>query len=222
MDNNAFSMLNQNLESNSLGLDKQTLQSILRESGLTTAQEISNNMGIDLAEAQLWLACLGSTSQNKYMNYRKMKSEWRLNSQLNRSKIQGLGLYAKRDIEPGTFIIEYTGELIRKDLAESRELYYDKIGKGTYMFRLTDDFIIDATLIGGAARYINHNCDPNCKAENIEIDGKHHIIIVSNRYIMTGEELSYDYNFDVEDDKDDKTERVACLCGASNCRKWMN
>ena len=35
-----------------------------------------------------------------------------------RSKIQGLGLYAARDIEKNTMIIEYIGELIRAELAE--------------------------------------------------------------------------------------------------------
>ena len=69
-------------------------------------------------------------------------------------------------------------------MAESRELAYDKIGKGTYMFRLNDEFIIDATIIGGAARYINHNCDPNCVTENVEINGEDHIIIMANRFIL--------------------------------------
>ena len=152
--------------------------------------------------------------------YRKMKKEWRLNSKLNRSQIQGLGLYARRDIDPGTFIIEYTGELIRKDMTDARENYYDQIGKGTYMFRLSDEYVIDATIVGGAARYINHNCDPNCVAETVNIEGKDHIIIISNRFIFQGEELCYDYKFDVADDG--VTERVACLCRAVNCRKWMN
>ena len=37
---------------------------------------------------------------------------------LYRSKIQGLGLYAARDIEKNTMIIEYIGEIIRSELAE--------------------------------------------------------------------------------------------------------
>lgn len=38
-----------------------------------------------------------------------------------RSKIQGLGLYAARDIEKNTMIIEYIGEIIRSELAEVRQ-----------------------------------------------------------------------------------------------------
>ncbi|KAJ8978543.1 hypothetical protein NQ317_009486 [Molorchus minor] len=30
--------------------------------------------------------------------------------------------------------------------------------------------------------------------------------------------LSYDYKFDIEDDQ----HKISCMCGAPNCRKWMN
>jgi len=31
-------------------------------------------------------------------------------------------------------------------------------------------------------------------------------------------QLAYDYKFDFEDDQ----HKIPCLCGAPNCRKWMN
>ena len=51
--------------------------------------------------------------QSKASQYRKMKQEWRQNVVLARSRIQGLGLYAARDLEKGQMIIEYIGEVIR-------------------------------------------------------------------------------------------------------------
>lgn len=42
-----------------------------------------------------------------------------------RSKIQGLGLYAARDLEKHTMIIEYIGEVIRSELSELREKQYE-------------------------------------------------------------------------------------------------
>jgi histone-lysine N-methyltransferase MLL3 len=42
-----------------------------------------------------------------------------------RSKIQGLGLYAARDLERHTMVIEYIGEIIRTELAELREKQYE-------------------------------------------------------------------------------------------------
>lgn len=43
-----------------------------------------------------------------------------------RSKIQGLGLYAARDMEKHTMVIEYIGEMIRTELAEAREKQYEE------------------------------------------------------------------------------------------------
>lgn len=54
-----------------------------------------------------------------------MKLEWRNNVYLARSKIQGLGLYAARDLERHTMVIEYIGEIIRHELSESREKQYE-------------------------------------------------------------------------------------------------
>lgn len=62
---------------------------------------------------------------SKSSQYKKMKQEWRNNVYLARSKIQGLGLYAARDIEKHTMVIEYIGEIIRTELAEMREKQYE-------------------------------------------------------------------------------------------------
>jgi SET domain-containing protein len=45
-------------------------------------------------------------------------------------------------------------------------------------------------MAGGPARYINHSCDPNCVAEVVEIDKEGKIIIITNRRISKGEEVS--------------------------------
>lgn len=42
-----------------------------------------------------------------------------------RSKIQGLGLCAARDLEKHTMVIEYIGEVIRGELSEKREKDYE-------------------------------------------------------------------------------------------------
>ena len=155
--------------------------------------------------------------QSKSSQYRKMKQEWRQNVVLARSGIQGLGLYAARDLEKHQMIIEYIGEVIRTELTDIREKRYEAQNRGIYMFRLDDERVLDATMCGGMARYINHCCDPNCVTETVEVDRELHIIIFANRRIVRGEELSYDYKFDYEDEN-----RIPCLCGAKNCVKWMN
>uniref|UniRef100_F6VYY7 [histone H3]-lysine(4) N-methyltransferase n=3 Tax=Ciona intestinalis TaxID=7719 RepID=F6VYY7_CIOIN len=155
---------------------------------------------------------------SKSSQYRRMKQEWRSNVYLARSRIQGLGLFASRDIEPGTMVIEYIGDIIRSEVAEKREKNYEAANRGVYMFRLDSDYIVDATVTGGPARYINHSCNPNCVAEVVNFEKEKKIMIISNRHILSGEELNYDYKFDFEDEGN----KIPCLCGAINCRKWMN
>lgn len=58
------------------------------------------------------------------------------------------------------------------------------------MFRLDEDRVIDATLCGGLARYINHSCNPNCVAEIVEVERDVRIIIFTKRRISRGEEVS--------------------------------
>lgn len=61
------------------------------------------------------------------------------------------------------------------------------------MFRIDNDTVCDATMAGGPARYINHSCDPNCVAETVEIDKESKIIIITNRKIVKGEEVSVNF-----------------------------
>lgn len=155
---------------------------------------------------------------SKSAQYRRMTAEWKSNVYLARSRIQGLGLYAARDIEKCTMVIEYIGTIIRSEVANRKERLYESQNRGVYMFRIDNDFVIDATITGGPARYINHSCAPNCITEVVTIEKENKIIISSCRRIQRGEELSYDYKFDFEDDQ----HKIPCHCGAVNCRKWMN
>ncbi|KAK5598950.1 hypothetical protein CRENBAI_001509 [Crenichthys baileyi] len=155
---------------------------------------------------------------SKSAQYRRMKAEWKSNVYLARSRIQGLGLYAARDIEKCTMVIEYIGTIIRSEVANRKERLYEAQNRGVYMFRIDNDYVIDATITGGPARYINHSCAPNCITEVVTVEKENKIIISSCRRIQRGEELCYDYKFDLEDDQ----HKIPCHCGAVNCRKWMN
>lgn len=155
---------------------------------------------------------------NRASQYRRLKTEWQTNVLLRRSAIQGLGLYARKFIERNTMLIEYVGQLIRTCLTDRREDYYNSRNMGCYMFKIDDEVTVDATMTGGPARYINHSCDPNCQAEIVTFEREKKIIIISSRKIREGEELTYDYKFDYEDE----TDKIPCNCGAYNCRHWMN
>ena len=39
-------------------------------------------------------------------------------------------------------------------------------------FRVDDKFVVDATMSGNRARFINHSCGPNCMSKIITVDGR--------------------------------------------------
>ncbi|KAM3595774.1 uncharacterized protein V6R79_002613 [Siganus canaliculatus] len=135
-----------------------------------------------------------------------------------RSEIHGRGLFCKRNIEAGEMVIEYAGTVIRAVLTDKREKYYDGKGIGCYMFRIDDFDVVDATMQGNAARFINHSCEPNCYSRVINVDGRKHIVIFALRKIYRGEELTYDYKFPIEDENS----KLHCNCGARRCRRYLN
>uniref|UniRef100_A0A8C6S2X1 [histone H3]-lysine(4) N-methyltransferase n=1 Tax=Neogobius melanostomus TaxID=47308 RepID=A0A8C6S2X1_9GOBI len=135
-----------------------------------------------------------------------------------RSAIHGRGLFCKRNIESGEMVIEYAGAVIRAVLTDKREKYYDSKGIGCYMFRIDDFDVVDATMQGNAARFINHSCEPNCYSRVINVDGRKHIVIFALRKIYRGEELTYDYKFPIEDENN----KLHCNCGARRCRRFLN
>jgi histone-lysine N-methyltransferase SETD1 len=58
---------------------------------------------------------------------------------------------------------------------------------------------------------------PNADAKCITLEGDdRRIVIVAKRHITAGEEVTYDYKFEYEEDK------LRCLCGAKSCRGSMN
>lgn len=129
------------------------------------------------------------------------------------SAIHGRGVYATVDIPAETKIIEYIGELIDKKESEKRAWKQHAKAQRTgdaavYIFTLTERWDIDGDVPWNTARLINHSCEPNCQAW---IDGKR-IFIHALRDIARGEELTFDYGFDV-----DCWEDHPCRCGTSSC-----
>ena len=120
------------------------------------------------------------------------------------SKIHGTGGYARRTIAAGTPVIEYVGEKISK--AESVQRCAES---NAYIFTLDDEFDLDGDVAWNPARFLNHSCAPNCEAE---IDEEQHIWLVALREIRSGEELTFNYNYDLVE-----YHEHPCRCGAATC-----
>lgn len=70
---------------------------------------------------------------SKSSQYRRLRTEWKNNVYLARSRIQGLGLYAAKDLEKHTMVIEYIGTIIRNEVANRREkIYEEQVGPGLW------------------------------------------------------------------------------------------
>ncbi|HEY9107773.1 MAG TPA: SET domain-containing protein-lysine N-methyltransferase, partial [Roseateles sp.] len=132
--------------------------------------------------------------------------------------VHGRGVYAVAPIPAGARIIEYTGERISWAEAEERHPHDPEQPNHTFYFHLDTGEVIDALYGGNNARWINHACEPNCEAE--EIDGR--VFIKALRDLEPGEELFYDYGLVLDERHTAKVKKqFACWCGALTCRGTM-
>ena len=86
----------------------------------------------------------------------------------------------------------YRVQVARQAVADVVETRHRGAGHDDYQFRLSNS-VVDATVAGGMARYINHSCAPNCVTRQCAVDGTLHIGIFAARRVTAGEELCYDY-----------------------------
>jgi hypothetical protein len=135
--------------------------------------------------------------------------------QTRRSGVHGKGVFAVQDIAKGDTLIEYKGEVISWKEALRRHPHDPAQPNHTFYFHVDDKRVIDGKVDGNAAKWINHACDPNCEAD--EIEGR--IFIKALRDIPAGEELNYDYGLII--DLPYTPELLAefpCWCGSEACR----
>jgi SET domain-containing protein len=115
-----------------------------------------------------------------------------------RQGTHGRGVFTEEPIAAGTFIMRFTGPLLR----------YEQTNMDTYALQIGPDLYIGES--GGLDDLINHSCDPNA---GFHIEGELadlHAI----RPIAPGEEILFDYSTTFDEDDFSMT----CLCGSPSCR----
>jgi uncharacterized protein len=138
--------------------------------------------------------------------------------QVRSSGVHGRGVYAVAPIAAGSVIIEYTGERIGWDEAMERHPHDPAQPNHTFYFHIDSGEVIDALHGGNSSRWINHSCEPNCEAD--EIDGRVYIKALVD--LSPGEELFYDYGLVIDERYTPKLKKeFACYCGSPQCRGTM-
>ncbi|EJT79881.1 hypothetical protein GGTG_04964 [Gaeumannomyces tritici R3-111a-1] len=144
----------------------------------------------------------------------KTGGSYRVGVEVYHTGDRGFGVRANRCFEPGQIIMEYAGEIITEEECDRRmnEVYKDK--QCYYLMSFDQNMILDATT-GSIARFVNHSCSPNCRMIKWIVSGVPRMaLFAGDRQIQTGDELTYDYNFDPFSAKNVQK----CLCGSNNCR----
>ena len=150
--------------------------------------------------------------------------------EVRRSAIHNWGLFVTRPVPKDGMVVEYMGQALRNSIADHKEQMYEHgafkgQGGDCYMFRLDGECVLDATMRGNVARFINHCCTPNCYSKVVvEPDAeplvpgsvRGHIVIFAARDLDMGEEVTYDYKFPVE------AAKIVCHCGSPKCLGVMN
>lgn len=163
---------------------------------------------------------------------RKGGNKYEIGVEVIKTADRGYGVRSNRCFNPNQIIVEYTGEIITEDECDRRmnEDYKDNevtslpfqiyvswlifTSKCYYLMSFDQNMIIDATR-GSIARFVNHSCKPNCRMVKWIVEGKPRMaLFAGDNPIMTGDELTYDYNFDPFSAKNVQ----ACRCGSDNCR----
>lgn len=144
----------------------------------------------------------------------KAGGKYNIGVEVMKTADRGYGIRANRTFEPNQIIVEYTGEIITQGECDERMTNRYKNSECYYLMDFDQSMILDATR-GSIARFVNHSCAPNCRMIKWTVAGKPRMaLFAGDNGIMTGEELTYDYNFNPYSVKNVQE----CRCGAEGCR----
>ncbi|GMT33959.1 hypothetical protein PFISCL1PPCAC_25256 [Pristionchus fissidentatus] len=156
---------------------------------------------------------------------------------------RGWSLRAGEKIPKSAFVAEYVGEVLTGKEQEERTashylfgLRYGwaeniirttrvrnvKLKKGQTQIRHHRPFVVDASVMGNEARFINHSCEPNLAAAVVYVERHgefyHRIAFFARREIAPGEELTFDYFPSGEEMDNARRMFPYCRCGTESCK----
>ncbi|ONK55589.1 uncharacterized protein A4U43_UnF1230 [Asparagus officinalis] len=176
--------------------------------------------GLLVSRRPLIYECSGSCPCSVNCRNRVTQKGGKLKFEVFKTKDRGWGLRSWHPIRAGTFICEYTGEVMDKfrvyDYGEENEYIFQALTDGNtlkwnYIPQLLEEldvsqsseapkplpFAINAKNMGNIARFMNHSCSPNVFWQPVQHDhgdeGYPHIMFFAIKHIPPMTELTYDY-----------------------------
>ena len=138
--------------------------------------------------------CVSSQCGNKCTNQRFGKKQWR-DIMIRKTPGKGHGLFANEDIEEGSFVAEYCGEIISEKAMAAR-FKKQKTERHLFMQTISPGVYLDGQEAGSLVRFINHSCEPNAIHDRWVVNGRMCIGVFTTRAVSKGEELSFDYRWE--------------------------
>ncbi|KAF8935885.1 histone methyltransferase set2 [Dissophora ornata] len=174
--------------------------------------------GPDCINRNLLVECIEDDCPcGSYCLNRRFQTKENANVDVVKTEKKGYGLRALQNLAPGTFVMEYIGEVLPHASFVKRTREYSLAGvEHFYFMSLQSDEVIDATKKGCLARFINHSCNPNCHLEKWVVGSKLRIGIFTIKRVAEGEELTFDYQFERYG-----AEAQKCYCGELNCNGYI-
>lgn len=121
----------------------------------------------------------------------------------------GYGVYMKPGraaIPKGRYLGQYLGELLPPGHGQPPH--------DLYTFDIPGVARVSADESGGIARFFNHGCEPNVRADVELVGGRQVVVFRALRDIRAGEQVLVDYGEDYFGDND-----MTCKCGHPYCRE---
>ncbi|KAI7981386.1 Histone-lysine N-methyltransferase, H3 lysine-9 specific SUVH5 [Camellia lanceoleosa] len=225
-------------------LDSQKCSCVLKNGG-----EIPYNYNGAIVESKTLVYECGPSCKCPPSCYNRVSQHGiKIQLEIFKTESRGWGVRSLTSIPSGSFICEYIGELLEDAEAEKRhnDEYLFDIGQNycdcSVMDELStlkpdaqstpnevveDGFTIDAAECANVGRFVNHSCSPNLYAQNVLYDHEDkkmpHIMFFAAENIPPLQELTYHYNYSVDEirDSNGNIKKKNCYCGSEECTGRM-
>ncbi|KAF3330668.1 histone-lysine N-methyltransferase, H3 lysine-9 specific SUVH1-like protein [Carex littledalei] len=206
-----------------------------------------SSTGLLVGRKTMVYECNPTCQCNAHCRNRVSQKGTKLHFEVFKTENCGWGLRSWDPIRAGTFVCEYTGEVVdevRVNLDDEEDHYLFKAacpGEKTLKWNFGTELIgepgmgtgsmevfkplpikISAKNMGNVSRFMNHSCNPNLFWQPVLFDhgdeGHPHIMFFAMKHIPPMTELTFDYG-NIGTDEYSSAKR--CRCGSVNCRGFF-